>query len=194
MGLTEARYGFSALPGVELEVSEIAAQIDSQVLLNQEFTTGKFQETFKGLGFSVVHLATHGQFSFNLEETFLFTWDGRINVKDFDKLLQTRIQGDANPIGLLVLSACQTADGDRRAGLGLAGMAVRSGAGSTLATLWSVSDNSTAQLMIEFYRQLTSEEVTKAEALRRAQVKLLKDPQHSHPFFWAPFVLVGNWL
>ena len=79
-----------------------------------------------------------------------------------------------------------------RAALGLAGVAVRSGARSTLATLWSVKDGSTALLIVEFYRQLTNPQISKAEALRRAQVALLKG-KYKPPYFWAPFVLVGNW-
>ncbi|MGC1245697.1 MAG: CHAT domain-containing protein, partial [Spirulinaceae cyanobacterium] len=83
-----------------------------------------------------------------------------------------------------------------RAALGLAGFALRSGALSTVATLWSVNDQSTAELMSEFYQQLTKVDVslTKAESLRQAQLKLLKNPLYNHPYYWAPFVLVGNWL
>jgi CHAT domain-containing protein len=142
----------------------------------------------------VIHLATHGQFSSKAEETFLLTWDGRIKVKDLDRLVRSRERENTNPIELLVLSACQTAAGDNRAALGLAGLAVRSGARSTLATLWSVRDQSTAEFMAEFYRELTQTDVSKAEALRQAQLALLKKPKYEHPFYWAPFVLVGNWL
>ena len=94
----------------------------------------------------------------------------------------------------MVLCACQTAEGDDRAALGLAGMAIRSGARSTLATLWSVNDNSTAALMSAFYEELSSAELSKAEALRRAQIKILQTPEYSHPYYWSPFVLIGNWL
>jgi CHAT domain-containing protein len=127
----------------------------------------------------------------------LLTWDDRIHVKDLDRLLRGEGKngslGDRKPIELLVLSACQTAKGDNRAALGLAGVAVRSGARSTLATLWSVQDLSTAQLMAEFYRRFTQPGVTKAEALRYSQLSLLNSPQYKHPYYWAPFVLVGNW-
>ncbi|MFW5665195.1 MAG: CHAT domain-containing protein [Coleofasciculus sp.] len=193
-GLTEARGGFPALPAVELEVQNIAAQIPTKVFLNQQFTHQTLQEQIEATPFPVVHLATHGQFSSKAENTFLLTWNGRIKVKDLDQLLQTRQRQNTNPIELLVLSACQTATGDKRAALGLAGLAVRSGARSTLATLWSVNDESTAQLMVEFYRQLTQSQVSKAQALRQAQLTLLRQPNYQHPFYWAPFVLVGNWL
>ncbi|MBW4442625.1 MAG: CHAT domain-containing protein [Plectolyngbya sp. WJT66-NPBG17] len=73
---------------------------------------------------------------------------------------------------------------------------MRSGARSTLATLWSVNDNSTADLMTEFYRSLSQQKqnMSKAESLRQAQLKLLKDPNYQHPFYWSPFILIGHWL
>ncbi|HAJ63346.1 MAG TPA: hypothetical protein DCP31_32375, partial [Cyanobacteria bacterium UBA8543] len=193
-GLTEARQGFSALPAVESELNQIASEMRSKVLLNQKFIKTTIEEQIYAEPFPIIHLATHAQFSSNADNTFLLTWDGRINVKDLDRLLRGREQENTNPIELLVLSACQTAVGDKRAALGLAGLAVRSGTRSTLATLWSVRDQSTAELMAQFYRELTQTEVNKAEALRQAQLKLLKKPKYEHPFYWAPFVLVGNWL
>jgi CHAT domain-containing protein len=142
----------------------------------------------------VVHLATHGQFSSKAEDTFILTWDDRINIKQLNNVLKTRDRTESSIIELLVLSACQTAVGDKRAALGLAGMAVRAGARSTLASLWSVNDAATASFMIQFYQNLADNKVTKAEAVRRAQLSLLQNPEYSHPYFWAPFILVGNWL
>jgi CHAT domain-containing protein len=191
-GLSEAREGFSALPNVVVEIDQIQAEIPAQVLLDQTFTNRSLQTRMGSTVAPIVHLATHGQFSSNAEDTFILAWDGRINVKQLDQLLRAR-EG-VSPIELLVLSACQTATGDRRAALGMAGVAVRSGARSTLASLWSVSDQSTAALMIEFYRELSQPEVTKAEALRRAQVSLLHQSNYTSPYYWAPFVLLGNWL
>lgn len=193
-GLTESREGFAALPGVESELSQISSELRAEILLNREFTKKALETRINEAPFPIIHLATHAQFSSKVENTFLLTWDGRINVKDFDRLLRTRERQTTNPIELLVLSACQTATGDKRATLGLAGLAVRSGARSTLATLWSVWDESTAEFMAEFYRELTQTQVSKAEALRQAQLLLLKNPKYEHPYFWAPFVLVGNWL
>jgi CHAT domain-containing protein len=193
-GVSEARQGFSALPAVALEVNQIESQIPAQVLLDQTFTSTTLQSQLNAAPFPVIHLATHGRFSSKAEDTFILTWDDRINVKQLDTLLRSREQGDLNPIELLVLSACQTATGDRRAALGLAGLAVRSGARSTLATLWSVNDRSTASLMVEFYRELGQPGVTKAQAVRNAQLTLLKQPQYEHPYYWAPFILLGNWL
>ncbi|WP_353930154.1 CHAT domain-containing protein [Okeanomitos corallinicola TIOX110] len=193
-GISEARQGFSPLPGVAVEVKGITSEIPNQVLFNETFTTADIQKIIREIPFPVVHLATHGQFSSNAEETFILTWDNRINVKELGEILQTREKNNNNPIELLVLSACQTAQGDRRAPLGIAGVAVRSGARSTLATLWSVDDKSAAEFMVEFYRQLAQSKVTKAEAIRLAQLKLLQKPEFSNPYYWAPFVLLGNWL
>jgi CHAT domain-containing protein len=193
-GLSEAREEFSALEYVEFEVEQIQAEVPSTVLLNQEFTSTAFQKQLNAVPFPVVHLATHGQFSSNAEDTFILTWDGRLDVNQLNELLRTRDQSQSNPVELLVLSACQTAQGDKRAALGLAGVAVRAGARSTLATLWSVDDRSTAVLMTQFYRELAHTTVSKAEALRQAQLSLLQNPEYQYPRFWAPFVLVGNWL
>jgi CHAT domain-containing protein len=192
-GLSQARQGFPGLPNVTIEVEQIKSEVSAQVLLDQSFTHTRFQNQISSRPISIVHLATHGQFSSNADDTFVLTWDDRITVKQLDQILRSR-EGRLNPIELLVLSACQTATGDRRAALGMAGVAVRSGARSTLATLWSVSDRSTAALMVIFYRELSKSGVTKAEALRRAQVALLQQTEYQSPFYWAPFVLLGNWL
>ncbi|VEP17860.1 conserved hypothetical protein [Hyella patelloides LEGE 07179] len=195
-GLSESNQGFSALPGVKTEVTEISQSIPSQLLLNQEFTNASLREQIRETPSPLVHLATHGQFSSNPEETFIVTWDDQIKVKEFEDLLRAREETiDAQPIELLVMSACQTATGDKRAALGIAGVAVRSGARSTLATLWSVKDDSTVALMDEFYKQLAdTSSVTKAEALRQAQISLIDSEDFKHPFYWSPFILVGNWL
>jgi CHAT domain-containing protein len=193
-GLTEASQGFSALPGVESEIQQITAELPTEVLLNQTFTSETLQNQIGETAFPVIHLATHGQFSSSAKDTFILAWDSPINVKQLDELLRSRDRRERRPIKLLVLSACQTAEGDRRAALGLAGVAVRSGARSTLATLWSVDDESTAQLMVQFYQGLAQTKLTKAEALRQAQLALQQQPDFQHPYYWAPFVLVGNWL
>jgi CHAT domain-containing protein len=193
-GLAEARQGFPPLPGVKQEVKEISQVVSTKVLLDRDFTSAHLQKEIETVSFPIVHLATHGQFSSQAEDTFLLTWDERINVKELDRLLQERDRRSPNPIELLILSACQTATGDKRAALGLAGVAVRSGARSTIATLWSIQDRSTADLMTQFYLKLSKPGTTKAEALRQAQLSLLRSPQYQHPFYWAPFVLVGNWL
>jgi CHAT domain-containing protein/Tfp pilus assembly protein PilF len=192
-GISESTQGFSPLPAVEREISEISQQLPARTLLNRGFTKEALRQSIEKNPSKIVHLATHGQFSSEPEQTFILTWEEKIQAKELEALLQSRLQPDTPPIDLLVLSACETAAGDKYAALGLAGLAVRSGARSTAATLWSVQDDSTARLMNKFYQELSQNQITKAEALRRAQLFLMKQ-ENSHPFYWAPFVLVGNWL
>ena len=190
-GISEPHQGFTALPGVATEIASISQTLPAEILLNRQFTNPELQQQVSSQPISILHLATHGQFSSNAEDTFILTWSDRINVSEFDRLLNQR--DSDTPIDLLVLSACQTATGDNQAILGLAGMAVRSGAKSTLASLWSVSDRSTAELMDQFYRYLQQPNTNKAQAIRQAQLSLLQNPQFQHPYYWSPFILVGNW-
>jgi CHAT domain-containing protein len=97
------------------------------------------------------------------------------------------------PVELLTLSACKTAVGDDQAALGLAGVAIKAGARTALATLWSIDDEATTLVIGEFYRQLQREHVSKAKALQNAQKFLLKNSRYQHPAFWASFLLIGNW-
>lgn len=195
-GISQSSQGFAALPGVQTEVKEIATAIPSKLLLDVDFTQNNFQTQLQQTAAPIVHLATHGQFSSDPNQTYILTWSDRIKVKDFEDLLRSRGNNLPSPIELMVLSACQTASGDKRAALGMAGMAVRSGARSTLATLWSVQDQSTSLLMTKFYQKLVFDRanIDKAEALRQAQLDLIKSSNYHHPFYWSAFILVGNWL
>ncbi|MEO1403555.1 MAG: CHAT domain-containing protein [Cyanobacteria bacterium J06635_1] len=189
-GLSTQRPGFAALPNVEMEIEQVQQLTPTATLLNQTFNTANLQAQLQANAFPILHLATHGQFSSNLEETFLLTWDDRLSIQALEALLAP--QEYRQPIELLILSACQTARGDDQAALGLAGIAVRAGARSIVSTLWSVADASTAQFITHFYQNLT-QQTTKAGALRQAQLSLLHAQNYNHPYFWAPFVLVGNW-
>jgi CHAT domain-containing protein len=194
-GITEARQGFSPLPSVANELTEIQSEVSTRILLNQDFTRTSFQQEIANDPAPIVHLATHGQVGSTLEDTFVLTWSDRIDINALNTLLESTELRRPVPIELLVLSACKTATSDRYATLGLAGIAVRSGARSTVASLWSVDDQATSELMIKFYDELVNQNVTKAEALRQAQLSVLRDPNYrEHPYFWAPFVLLGNWL
>ncbi len=188
------------LPFVQAEIASITKLgFFTTPLLEQNFTRKTLESNINAVPFNVVHLATHGQFSSNAKDTFIVAADGPINVSQFDTLLRSRDATRPEAIELLVFSACQTAKNDNRATLGLAGFAVRSGARSTLASLTNVNDESTSLLMAEFYQQLSNqkESITKAEALRRAQVSLFKNTTEYDlraPKFWAPYILIGNWL
>ncbi|MFM7601245.1 MAG: CHAT domain-containing protein [Pseudanabaena sp.] len=194
-GLTEARQGYSALPNVKNELQEINKQVPlSSIFLNASFTKQNLSQTLTSLTFPIIHLATHGNFSSEAEDTYLLTYDGKLTIDNLYQLLRSKNRSDLEPIELLILSACQTAVGDKRAALGLAGMAVRAGARSTIASLWSVDDEATSRFMIALYQSLSSANVTRAESLRFAQKSLLKNAKYDHPYYWSPFVLLGNWL
>jgi CHAT domain-containing protein len=203
-GATDApsfdRENLSSLPNVRTEIEGTSSQVDSQKqLLDREFIEDNLQQQINTNPFSIVHIATHGKFSSNPEQTYVLDWSQRIRVEDLERLLRSNRGKDRQPIDLLILSACETAYGDRRAALGLAGVALRAGARSTIATLWQVNDASTAELMIQFYRNLQNPQLTKAEALRQAQLWLLnrdnyRNLDYNRAYYWSPFVIVGNWL
>jgi len=176
---------------VDDEIQHIAQVLPTQQLLNSQFTSTNLEKEVNSDTFSVVHLATHGNFSSEPEDTFILAYNELLRAEDLNNLLKGSKSSEA--IEIMVLSACKTAEGDKRAALGLAGLAVRAGARSTLATLWQVDDDSTVQLMEQFYNQLKEPGVTKAEALHRAQQALLKDLHYQNPSSWAPYILVGNW-
>jgi CHAT domain-containing protein len=185
--------GFPALAQVPAELGSIQALYGGEVLLDEKFRASTIESELGQREFNVVHVATHGEFSADAEQSFLLTWDGRLGM---DRLGQAvgHARFRDRPIELLTLSACETAQGDDRAALGLAGVAIQAGARSALGTLWSVNDVASAEVVGEFYGQLHGQPVSKAVALQRAQQKLLRDPNSAHPYYWAPFLLIGNWL
>ncbi len=185
---------FAPLPNVKVELKLIQQSgVTTTTLLDQDFQSTTLRKTINAKPFKIVHLATHGQFSSKAKDTFILAADKRINVSELDSLLKSREQKRREPVELLVLSACETAAGDNRAALGLAGVAIRAGARSTLASLWQIGDDSTALFISQFYHHLTMGKTT-AEALRLAQLKLLQGSEYTRPLYWAPYVLVGNWL
>ncbi|EGJ29416.1 MULTISPECIES: CHAT domain-containing protein [Moorena] len=192
-GVSEFRQGYSPLPFVEVEVKKISSMIPSSILLNQDFTGKALENALNSSYFPIVHLASHSQFSSESEDTFILTWDGKIKAKDFEKLLSSREQEKFDPIELLVLSYCSTAQSNNQTPFRFAGLALRSRFRSILGALWFIDDQATAELMGQFYQEFTQRNVTKAEALRLAQLSTLKDPNYEHPYYWAPFVLIGDW-
>lgn len=195
-GLTEARQGFSGLPAVADEVKEIGKILNTTPQLDRDFTELAFTQDLAQRAPRVVHVASHGQFSADPRDSFLLTYDTKMNL---DKLrIAISAGGDgqrgAGALELLMLSACQTAVGDDRAAMGLAGVALRSGARSALASLWYVNDESTAELSSTFYNNLVGKRQTRAGALREAQLAMLRSDKFGHPAYWAPFLMVGSWL
>jgi CHAT domain-containing protein len=186
---------FGQLANVGKELDAIAkAGLTLVPIRDEQFTNQRFNQMINESSFSIVHLATHGQFSSDPQKTFLLTASGSIKVDDLGTLFRTRGLNRSDEIELLVLSACETASGDNRAPLGIAGTTLRAGARSTIASLWSVDDESSVELMNQFYQQLGKGNVSRSEALRQAQVTLMKSGKYSYPRYWAPFILLGNWL
>ncbi len=192
-GLTEPVQGFAALPGVKTEINNLATILPGTEMLDQSFQKSSFRSNLAANPYTIVHVASHGEFGSSAQDTFVLTHDGRINLNELEGLLGGTNYRD-QPVQLLVLSACETAAGDDRSALGLAGIAVKAGARSALATLWSVSDAASMQLIGDFYRELGQSGQSKAEALRQAQLALLSDRRYRHPYYWSPFLLIGNWL
>ncbi|MFP4006868.1 MAG: CHAT domain-containing protein, partial [Spirulinaceae cyanobacterium] len=165
----------------------------SQVLLNQEFTKENIQTQIKVNNFSAIHWKTHGIYSSNPEETYLVAYpEAKITASDLAQFLQNGNPESDTPISLLVLSACSSATGDKRAVLGLAGMTTRAGSKTTVATLWRAKDKVNTEFMDYFYQFLSQENMSKAKALQLAQQELLQT--YSDPHDWATYILVGSWL
>jgi CHAT domain-containing protein len=199
------------------------------LLLDEQFTEAAMRESLRQR-YPLVHIASHFRFHpGNETDSFLLLGDGA-------QLTLARIKAESSlfaGVELLALSACNTAmsgedaEGKEIEGFGV--MAQRQGAKAVVATLWSVADASTRELMRRFYQLRQSQpQMTKAEALRQSQLALLRgeqyrareqavrrrdvrldkagaasieapafqpDPkaQYAHPFYWAPFILIGNW-
>jgi CHAT domain-containing protein len=159
-------------------------------LLNQAFTYEGLKESIASGDYSVVHIASHGYFGKSSADSFVMTYDRNLKLRDFQSILSNK-NIKHNPIDLLTLSACQTADGDDHALLGFSGIAIKTNTLSAIGTLWSVNDAATSSFMKNFYANLNT--LPKALALRQAQLALLKDNNLKHPYYWSPFILVGNW-
>jgi len=190
-GIIAPTRGFAGLPFVAEELRSIERTFPSRVYADDEFMTATLEREIVAGGYSIVHMATHAQFESDYRRSFLLAHDDVITMDQLEDMMGSQRFTD-RPVDLLVLSACQTAAGDERAALGLAGVAVKAGARSALASLWFVNDESTARLIAEFYRQLADEQ-GKAAALRGAQLLLLNDERYAHPAYWAPFLMIGDW-
>lgn len=188
---------FAALPAVRGELEGIVntALLPGKVYLDELFTRARLAESVDA---PVLHVASHFRFIPGSDASFLLMGDGStLTLRD---LRQQSMRFDH--LDLLTLSACETAMGgghDERGteveGLGV--LAQKQGARSVLATLWSVTDDSTALLMRQFYALRERLDLSKAEALRQAQLSLLngqRGQSFAHPYYWGAFILMGNWL
>ena len=194
VGITEAVQDFPALPHVSRELETIHRLYGGTSLLNKQFMMSRVEEELKTHPYSVMHIASHGQFQSDSNETFLLAYDGKMTMDRLEEYVGM-LRFREEPLALITLSACETAAGDDRAALGLAGVAIKAGARSALASLWFLDDQASSQLVTEFYQQLHDDSVAStAIALQRAQIKFLENPEYSHPAYWAAFLLLNNWL
>src|SRR6185437_9399713 len=192
-GLTKSVQGFPPLPYVADEVESIQRLYKSDQLMNNAFQSSRLERELREGGYGGLHIATHGKFSTDVNDSLLLTFDGKLTMHTLDQLIGL-FRFRQEPLELLTLSACQTGIGDDRAALGLAGVALKAGARSALATLWFINDEASASLISEFYRQLRNPALSKVVALQHAQLKLLSDRIYEHPAYWSPFLLLNNWL
>ncbi len=197
---------FSALPGVRSELETILGSndkrgvIDGVALLDAAFTKATLMEQLSEQR-PLVHIASHFHMRPGTNrDSFLLMGDGsQLTLSEIYQTAGINFRG----VELLTLSACSTAlgaqgdfDVDSGAGAEFEGFAVlaqRKGADAVIASLWDVSDASTSKLMASLYQGLSSGVLNKAQALRAAQHQLISDPTTNHPYYWAPFVLMGNW-
>jgi CHAT domain-containing protein len=192
-GLSEAVQGYPALPGVPSELASIEAIYGGEVLLDAGFEGDALERSLENLQPGLVHIASHAEFTGDPDTSFVLTHSGQLSIEQLSRLIRAGRYG-GEPVELLMLSACQTAAGDERAALGLAGVAIRAGARSAMGSLWSVSDQATSALVVGFYQSLNTPGMTKARALQNAQQQLLAGNAYRHPYYWAPFLVINNWL
>ena len=211
-------YGFSGLPFAGVEVENLAAIIPKTIkLLDAEFSHKAIISRLND--YNIVHLATHAIFAVGEpEKSFILLGDGeQITLPEIPNWRLSNVD-------LVVLSACETGIGGELGNgeeiLGFGYQMQRTGAKAAIASLWSVNDGGTQTLMDAFYAILSQGNVTKAEALRQAQITMITgdlkaiDSQRnrgilestrdslpgkvtknlSHPYYWSPFILIGNGL
>ena len=197
-GVTRGYESFPALPGVRQELEGLSrAEIgigSSEILLDEKFVARSLKE-LANRGFYAAHVASHFQFSPSTEaNSFLLLGDGKhLTLKE---LREDNYRFDN--VNLLTLSACDTGlgggrDANGREIEGFGAIAQRQGAKTVVASLWRVADTSTASLMAKFYEDLRDRSLPKSEALRLAQISLLSDQRFAHPFYWGPFIMMGDW-
>ena len=207
-GVTKKHDDSAALPEVAAELEGVREILHGEIKLDEQFTEGSMRATLLKR-YPVVHIASHFRFMpGDQSKSFLLLGDGgHLSLAEL-KTLPNLFSG----VQLLTLSACNTGVGDGAEVEGFGTLAQRQGAKAVIASLWPVADASTSKLMQEFYRiRESSPGIPKLEALREAQLELLRgngpaatggarrfpvqlDAPYTHPFYWAPFFLMGNWL
>lgn len=200
-GLSKPVAGFSPLPNVRHEIDFLQSLAEHHTLYDDEFTVANFRRDAQR-GARAVHIATHGVFKGDVRKSFLQTAEKRLSADDLE-LLSAHHKARGEAVELLTLSACESAKGNERAALGLSGIAIKAGVRTAAASLWKVEDASTCYLMGRFYQLLLQENLSPAQALRKAQLELLHNKikptpcrinqaSYSHPYYWGAFIIIGG--
>lgn len=219
-GTTRSYPGFAPLPGAARELDAVFKIIGGAPKLDDAFTEKSLAKALSAKT-QILHIASHFRFRPG-NETNSYLLLGNGDGLSLDQL-RTQKQYSFRGIDLITLSACETAlgggsEGEEIESFGM--LAQAKGASAVLSTLWQIADDSTASLMADFYDGLINQDLDKARALRRAQLDLIQgqrpDQQtaqssramtviedspgamnsapSTHPYYWAAFILMGNWM
>ncbi len=192
-GLSESVDDYPPLIYVEEELDFINKLYGGNLLLNDQFKPALLEASLSDPDINLLHISTHGFLGNSVDNSYLLTYDGKISINSLADFVG-RFKFREQPLELLVLSACETAQGDSRSALGLSGIAVRAGARSAIGSLWKVNDGATTQLMTEFYQQFQQPGISRAAALQQAKISVMQNLQYRHPGYWSAFLLINNWL
>jgi CHAT domain-containing protein/tetratricopeptide (TPR) repeat protein len=196
---------FDALAAVPDEVKAVESIFPNHTpLIDDNFIPESFQQKLKKTTYSIVHIASHAQFGIIPEDTFIVTGrNQKLTINQLETSLRN-LNNKSDSVELLTLTACETAVGDERATLGLAGVALQVGVKSAIASLWSVTDESTSEIVKTFYSNYRNNGMSIAQALQTAQIRMIKakklpssegiNIKYDHPAYWAPIIAIGNWL
>ncbi|MEH2179155.1 CHAT domain-containing protein [Nostoc sp.] len=196
---------FEQLFAVPDEVSAVESIFPNHTpLIDENFLAESFQQTLDKTTYPIVHIASHAQFGIIPEDTFIVTGKNqKLTISQLENSLRN-LNSKSDSVELLTLTACETAVGDDRATLGLAGVALQVGVKTAIASLWSVTDQSTSELVKTFYTNYRNTSMSIAEALQTAQIRMIHakklppsegvNTMYDHPAYWAPMVAIGNWL
>lgn len=219
MGISQSTQGQQPLPAAAVEVENLTRGVwQGQGLLNSQGTIAQVERASREQRFGILHLATHAHFApGQVQQSYIQFWEEKLRLHQLPAWMRA-LQGATQPIQMLVLSACRTALGNEQAELGFAGVALAAQVKTAIGSLWDVSDAATLGLMSDFYGELQMAP-TKAEALRRAQMAMLRGEirveadrlrvgrqvplvlpgggqalpgDFSHPYYWSAFTVVGS--
>ncbi|MDX2190812.1 MAG: CHAT domain-containing tetratricopeptide repeat protein [Bacteroidota bacterium] len=189
------------LPGTEVEVQSISNLFQSKNFVCSKYTFGNANTTLlksnKLKNFRYLHLATHGVVNTSKPELSAVFLSPDSSKKDKGMLYAGELYNLNLNADLVTLSACETGLGKVSKGEGIIGLSralMYAGAKNMIVSLWTVSDNSTSELMQNFYKNLLggSTENKLSESLQKAKLDLIKNPNFSRPYYWAPFVMIGE--